>query len=137
MIAEFEKLTYDSEMLKSSWKNQLIIFEKLNKSKIADYGFTNFIDWILRTGYSNELFAGSSMWRLLISKPTIDGKLNYQQTLKIEFDNATSLYSMEYSDWNTIDSSEEYEKAIIWKRKCTKLELITNFLEFIKWNNWC
>lgn len=134
MISEFEKLTYDSQMLKNSWENQLVIFEKLKNSKITNYGFTNFINWILKTDYSNELFAGSSMWRLLISKPTNDRKLNYQQTLKIEFDNRTSLYLMEYSDWNTINNPEEYKKAILWKRKCTAIELISIFLEFIKWN---
>ena len=121
--------------------NMLILdslFKKLNESKIKDYGFTNFINWILRTRYSEELFAGSSMWRLFISKPTTEGKLNYQQTLKIEFDSVTSLYKMEYSDWNIIDIAEDYEKAIIWTRKCTGLELISNFLEFIELNrNWC
>ncbi len=138
MIAEFEKLMYNSEMLKNSWKNQLDLFEKLNKSKISDYQFTNFIDWILRTRYSEELFAGSSMWRLLISKPNPNGKLNYQQTLKIEFDNGTGLYEMEYSDWDTISDKDDYKKAILWTRKSTGIELVNNFLEFINWNkNWC
>jgi hypothetical protein len=138
MIAEFEKLTYNSEMLKNSWKNQLVLFKKLNKSKISDYEFTNFIDWILRTRYSEELFAGSSMWRLFISMPNQNGKLNYQQTLKIEFDNGTGLYEMEYSDWDTISAKDDYKKAIIWTRKSTGIELINNFLEFINWNkNWC
>ena len=138
MIAVFEKLTYNSEMLKNSWKNQLVLFEKLNKSKISDYQFTNFIDWILRTRYSEELFAGSSMWRLLISMPKPNGKLNYQQTLKIEFDNGTGLYEMEYSDWDTISNKDDYRKAILWTRKSTGIELINNFLEFINWNkNWC
>ncbi len=138
MMSEFEKLTYNSEMLKNSWKNQLVLFKKLNKSKISDYEFTNFIDWILRTRYSEELFAGSSMWRLLISMPNPNGKLNYQQTLKIEFDNGTGLYEMEYSDWDTISDKDDYKKAILWARKSTGIELVNNFLEFINWNkNWC
>ena len=138
MTAKFEKLTYNSEMLKNSWKNQFVLFEKLNKSKISDYEFTNFIDWILRTRYSEKLFASSSMWRLLISMPNPNGKLNYQKTLKIEFDNGTGLYEMEYSDWDIINHKDDYKKAILWTKKSTGIELINNFLEFINWNkNWC
>ena len=95
---------------------------------------TNFIDWILRTGYSEELFSHSSMWRLLISKPNPEGKLNYQQTLKIQFDIKNSLYEMEYSDWDTIENENDDEKAVIWTTKCTGIELINEFLEFMKWN---
>jgi len=134
MTEEFEKLTYNSEMLKKSWKDQLVLFEKLNKSKISEYRFANFINWILRTRYSEELFVASSMWRLFISMPKPNGKLNYQQTLKIEFDNGTGLYEMEYSDWDTISDKDDYELAILWRRKSAGNELINNFLEFINWN---
>ncbi|TCI85463.1 hypothetical protein [Tenacibaculum sp. M341] len=134
MKTGFETQIFNREMLKSSWKNQLIIFKKLNKSKITDYGFTNFIEWVLKTDYSNELFAASSTWRLLISKPLPNGQLNYQQTLKIELDFETLLYSMEYSDWDFIDNKEDTYKPITWKKKCIGIELIANFIEFINWN---
>lgn len=139
MTADFEQLTYTSEMLKDSWKKQLAVFKNLGKTRIAEYGISNFIDWILLNKYYSErLFVSSSMWRLLISMPKPDGKLNYQQTLEIQVDPKTLLFTMEYSDWDSIDTKNDYEKAIIWKRKCTKLELITRFIEFINWNkDWC
>lgn len=136
MTADFEQLIYNGEMLKNSWKNQMKHFEKFASNGTVDKGVIDFITWILTTNNSEKLFAGSSMWNLLISKPK-NKKLNYQQTLKIQFDNRTSLYEMEYSDWDSIDKEDDYEKAIIWKTKCIGIELPIKFLEFIKWNkNW-
>jgi len=139
MTAEFEQLNYDSKMLKNSWEEQHLIFQNLEKSRISEHGISDFIDWILRTEYYSErLFAGSSMWRLLISMPEPNGKLNYQQTLEIEVDSKTLLYTIKYSDWDNIKDKNDYEKAVIWKTKCTKLELVTKFVEFINWNKkWC
>lgn len=135
MTADFEQLTYTSEMLKNSWKEQLVIFENLSKTRITEYGLSNFIDWIIRTAYYSErLYAGSSMWRLLIRMPKPNGKLNYQQTLEIQVDSKTSLYTMKYSDWDIIDNRDDYEKAVVWKTKCTQIELINKFIEFIHWN---
>lgn len=139
MTADFEQLTYTGEMLKDSWEKQLVIFKKLEKTRIAEYGISNFIDWILLNKYYSEwLFVSSSMWRLLISMPKPDGKLNYQQTLEIQVDPKTSLFTMEYSDWDSINTKSDYEKAITWKTKCTNIELVTKFVEFINWNkDWC
>lgn len=137
MTADFEHLTYNREMLNDSWKNQLSYFENFVRNGMVDKGVTDFITWILRTDNSKRLFAGSSMWNLLISKPK-KGKLDYQQTLTIKFDNKTALYDMEYADWNTINNKEDYRQAVKWKSKCQGIELPIRFLEFIKWNkNWC
>ena len=73
------------------------------------------------------------MYSLLISKP-IKGKLNYQQTLSIEYDEKCELYSMKYSDWNVIDSREDYKNTVLWKSKCSNVELPAKFIEFIDWN---
>ena len=134
MTAYFEKLVYTSDILRSSWEDQLVIFKNLKITRTPNQGISNFIEWILRLHYSEALFASSSLWRLMISKPTTYGKLNYQQTLKIEFDSRIALYTMEYSDWDTIDTKEDNEKAILWKTKCTWIELVPRFKDFLHWN---
>lgn len=137
MTANFEQLTYNDEMLKNSWEKQLINFKVFKSNKTIDNGMIDFINWILQNSYSQNLYAGSSMYTLLISKPKI-GRLNYQQTLEIKFDILTKLYDLKYSDWDTIDSPEDSKNAILWKFKCTGIELSTRFLEFMEWNkNWC
>ena len=107
MTADFEQLTYNGEMLKDSWKAQRELFQKLKTSKTPQYGMVSFIDWFLMFDwYSTKLFAGSSMWRLLMSKPDPNGKLNYQQTLTISWNYKTLMYILEYSDWDIIDHKE-------------------------------
>jgi hypothetical protein len=137
MTADFEKLTYDSEMLKEVWSQNLITANKLVEAKWTSPYLLPFIEWINGTIYSGIFFSGFSLGNLLISKP-IFGKLNYQQTLSIKYDNQTDLFTMEYSDWDLINSTEEYNEAIIWTLKCPGNELGRHFIDFLKWNkNWC
>lgn len=134
MKADFEKLTYDSAMLEEVWK------ELRNSAKgLVDAGWTShhiltFIDWFNGNAYSSLLFPGFSLGKLLISKPK-DGKLNYQQTLAISYDNRTNLFTMQYSDWDLINSRDELEKAIQWSLKCPGTDLCRHFIEFSRWNN--
>ncbi|WP_156168960.1 hypothetical protein [Kordia jejudonensis] len=121
-------------MLRKSWENQLSFFKRLENTRVPEHGISNFIQWMLLNDYSKTFFAGSSMWQLLISKPTPNGKLNYQQTLSIQFDSRISCYKMKYSDWDIIDTEEDYEKATCWETTCIAIELVPKFLEFIHWN---
>ena len=133
MTADFEQLTYTAKLLKDSWEDKHTYFKLFASHGTVDHGMTDFISWIIQTNHSERLFAGSSMYRLLISKPK-NGKLNYQQTLSISFDKPTGLYTMQYSDWDTIDHEKDYKDAIQWKSKCTGIELAARFLEFLEWN---
>ena len=137
MTADFEKLTYSAAALKKVWKEIQNKAQRLVDAGWTSYHILSFIDWINQTPHSGILFPGFSMGELMISKPQ-DGKLNYQQTLSISYDNRIDLFTMQYSDWDKIDSRDEYEKAIQWKVKCRGIDLCRYFLEFLKWNkNWC
>jgi hypothetical protein len=133
MTADFEQLTYNKELLRASWDRQLEIFKNLSKTRVAANGFYNLISW-MEMWYSEWFFVHSAMWRLFISKPTPEGKLNYQQTLLIEFDPITSLYTLEYSDWDTINLGDDTEKAILWKSTCFENEVNAKFIEFMRWH---
>ncbi len=133
MTAAFEQLTYNAELLRNSWRDQLKSFELFASNGSVDRGLTDFINWMCGNSHSEELFAGSSLFTLLISKPK-NGKLNYQQTLAINFDLGTGLYEMKYSDWDTIEKPEDSKDAILWKVKCTGIELPMRFIQFMKWN---
>ena len=137
MTADFEKLTYDATMLKDAWKGALDSATLLVNSKWTSYHILNFINWIIDgSPYSSLFFPGFSLGKLLISKP-INGKLNYQQTLAISYDNQSDLFTLQYSDWDLIDSKDDFEKAIQWVVKCPGADLGRHFLEFLQWkDNW-
>lgn len=133
MTADFEQLTYNSELLKASWEKQLAIFKNLSKTRADEHGLYDLISWA-KMWYSEYFFVYSCMWRLFISKPTPEGKLNYQQTLMIQFDSRNSLYEMEYSDWDIINPEDDVKDAILWKTKCFENELKPQFIKFMQWN---
>jgi len=136
MTADFEQQTYDSDKLKESWKQSLNSADRLVEGNWTSHHLRSFIEWINGNAYSGIFFPGFSLGTLLISKPT-NGKLNYQQTLSIKYDNQTDLFTMEYSDWDLIDSADESEKAIMWTLKCPGIDLGRHFMEFINWKqNW-
>ena len=137
MTADFEKVKYDPDMLKQCWDEQIDNFTTLAKAGWTHISIIDFIHYIQTTNYNTTLFPGSSLGKLLISKPK-DGYLNYQQTLSIDFDKTTGLFIMKYSDWDTINSADDYQKAILWTVKCPGIELVQKFQDFLKWQkNWC
>lgn len=136
MIADFEQLTYSPEMLREVWNNQGHQFKGLISAGWTNEKVLQLIDHIRKTKYAAELFPGSSMGALLLSKPR-RGKLNYQQTLTVSFDNQRNKFIMKYSDWDIIDNKDEWEKSILWEAECIGEELTNKFDEFIAWNtNW-
>jgi hypothetical protein len=137
MTADFEKAFYSRDMLKHCWDEQLEYFTTLTKSGWTHFSILDFIRYIQTTIYATILFPGSSLGTLLISKPK-DGYLNYQQTLAISFDRTTELFTLQYSDWDLIESADDSAKAILWTVKCPGIELGQKFLDFLKWKkNWC
>jgi hypothetical protein len=136
MIADFEQLTYSPEMLREVWNNQEEQFKGLISAGWTNERVLHLIEYIRKSKYAAELFPGSSMGTLLISKPR-HGQLNYQQTLAVSFDNQKNNFIMKYSDWDIIDNQDEWEKSILWKVECNGEELKNKFDEFIMWNtNW-
>jgi hypothetical protein len=133
MIADFEQLVYTEKMLKQCWDEQIESFKTLVKAGWTDNRILDFMTWLAKTSHAAVLFPGSSMGTLLISKPK-NGKLNYQQTLTIKFDNSSDLFSMEYSDWDLIEPEDDTKKAIQWNIKCSGIELAHRFIEFLEWN---
>ncbi len=120
-------------MLLEIWIKQEEHFKSLIRASWTNEKILQLIEHIRTTRHVAELFPGSSMGTLLISKLR-NGKLNYQQTLAVSFDIQKSKFIMKYSDWDTIDSKEEWEKSIIWQTECDGEDLKNKFDEFIEWN---
>ncbi len=136
MIAGFEQLTYTSEMLREVWDNQVKHFNMLITGGWTNKHVLELINYIRTTKYADMFFPGSSLGTLLISKPK-NGRLNYQQTLAISVDKENDKIELKYSDWDTIDNQDEWQKAILWRGECKGDKLKDKFLEFIEWNeNW-
>lgn len=133
MIADFEKIMYTADMLKQCWDDQVDNFTTLANAGWTNYSLVDFLRYIKTTIYYTLLFPGSSLGTLLISRPDKDGYLNYQQTLSISFDNASGLFTLQYSDWDVIDSADEWHKAILWSVKCTGADLGQKFQDFLMW----
>src|SRR5690606_31440422 len=112
------------------------LFEMIINGGWTNRSILDFIKYIRLSKYAEIFFPGSSMGTLLISKPD-KGRLNYQRTLAISFDNQKNTFKLSYSDWDTIDKREDYKRAILWEQECDIDELQMKFEEFIKWNkNW-
>jgi hypothetical protein len=82
---------------------------------------------ISNSEYSRRLYPGTSMMRLLISKPT-KGRLNFTQSLKIDYnqDNLKQQIRLIYTEGN----EEKYSDF------CEATEGIDAFEDFIKWRKW-
>lgn len=130
-----EKLTYTPEILQLEWRKMSETFVDLVKSGWANKNFLDLIEHIINSKYSSELYPGSSLGRLLISKPE-NGKLNYQRTLTVETKMNKKEIALEYSDWDNIKKVNETN--VLWRTECVAENLIEKFDEFLKWNkNWC
>lgn len=111
--------------LKSSWEDILSTFDLLieNGHKLRPIRFL--IRHIIEKGYSNDLYAGSSLWSLLISLPK-DMTIDFTKTLRVEIDQLTSTVSFVYhSQLPRRDMPE-------WKEECQLTEIVDTFDYFIE-----
>lgn len=111
--------------LESSWNNILSNFELLidNGHKLLPIRFL--IRHIIEKGYSTELYAGSSLWSLLISLPT-EMTIDFTKTLKVEIEQLTSTVKFRYEcDLPRPDIPK-------WEETCQLTEIIDTFEYFIE-----
>tara|TARA_R100000935_G_C2713494_1_gene115035 strand:+ start:63 stop:485 length:423 start_codon:yes stop_codon:yes gene_type:complete len=133
--AYHEKLIYSTDILQLEWNKMSNRFVDLIKGGWANEKVLDLIEHIKNSKYSSEFYPGSSLGRLLISKPE-NGKLNFQRTLTVETKMNKKEIVLEYSDWDAI--KDKSENPVLWRNECQPENLIEKFNEFIKWNkNWC
>jgi hypothetical protein len=111
--------------LESSWKDILSTFDLLieNGHKLRPIGFL--IRHIIKKGYSTELYAGSSLWSLLISLPK-DMTIDFTKTLKVEIDQLTSTVKFRYQcELPRPDQPK-------WEETCQLTEILDAFEYFIE-----
>tara|TARA_Y100000590_G_scaffold394408_1_gene473546 strand:- start:430 stop:873 length:444 start_codon:yes stop_codon:yes gene_type:complete len=133
MTADFEQLSYSSEMLMNAWDGVSETYEELRYSNFASNELYEFVNWIRKTTLSQLLFPGISLGQLLISKSDEHGRLNYQKTLKIGLNQQTGNYDFSYSDWDLIREGSDWGKAIVWAKSCQTDQLRNCFEEFLAW----
>jgi len=110
--------------LESSWKDKLSFFDLLieNGHKLRPIRFL--IRHIIEKGYSTELYAGSSLWSLLISLPK-DMTIDFTKTLKVEIDQLASTVNFRYQ------CELPRPKQPKWEETCQLTEIIDTFEYFI------
>ena len=133
MKADYEQLTYTEKMLRETWVRQIEHFLSLIEGGWTNSEVVELIRFISENKYGEMLFPGSSLGRLLISKPQ-SGKLNYQQTLEVAVNHSNGKILMTYTNFDLIDNFDEYKNAIEWHKEVTDRNLIYDFLEFVEWN---
>lgn len=134
MAADFERERHTPEMLHAYWEKFYDSYNNLRHSGFTVPEIIELVATIRDTKYSYLLFPGSSMGRLLISKPNIDGQLNYQQTLTINKVWNSNMIEMKYDDWNLLNPGDKTQNSTLWSVNCEGKELNTKFEEFISWN---
>lgn len=111
-----------SDQLRNEWNSVLSTYDLFidGGHKLRPVRFI--IRHIIEKGYDRVLFPGTSMYSLLVSIP-VDNKVNFNKTLKIEFDHLTEELRFKY-----IDRTNGQTK---WEETCQATEgsdLLENFL---------
>jgi hypothetical protein len=132
---ERQKIHFNSQMLNEEWDNISEDFHLIVNGGWANEKMINFINYVKKSKYSSQLYPGTSLGVLLISKPE-NGKLNFQRTLAIDSKKNQNKVTLKYTDWDTIET--EKEDPTLWEEECDFVELEIKFEEFMKWNKyWC
>ena len=110
--------------LESSWTEVLSTFDLLieNGHKLRPIRFL--IRHVIEKGYSAKLYAGSSLWSLLISLP-VDMTIDFTKTLIVEIDQLTSTVQFVYHC--ELPRPNEPE----WREECQLTEIVDTFEYFI------
>ena len=111
--------------LESSWTEILSTFDRFIEGghKVRPIRFL--IRHIIEKGYSRRLFAGSSLWTLLISLPS-EMTIDFTRTLSVEVDQLTSTVTFSYK--NQLPRPNEPA----WTEICQLTEAIDTFEYFIE-----
>jgi hypothetical protein len=96
-IQMFEGNIITSNQLKNEWISVLSTYDSFINGghKLRPVRFI--VRYIIGKGYDSVLFPGTSMYSLLISIP-IDNKVNFNKTLKINFDPLTEKLTFKFID---------------------------------------
>jgi|JI9StandDraft_1071089.scaffolds.fasta_scaffold409041_2 hypothetical protein len=102
-----------SDQLRNEWTNTLSTYDLFINGghKLRPVRFI--VRYIIEKGYDRVLFPGTSMYSLLISIP-IDNKVNFNKTLKINFDHLTETLKFKFIDRTT--------GQIGWEETCQATE---------------
>lgn len=111
-----------SDQLRNEWANVLLTYDLFINGghKLRPVRFI--VRHIIDRGYDRVLYPGTSMYSLLISIPVND-KLNFNKTLKIEFDQLTENLKFTFK--------EKAKTQINWEETCQATEgcdLLERFL---------
>ncbi len=120
-----------SDQMRNEWTNVLSTYDLFVNGghKLRPIRFI--IRYVIEKGYDKVLFPGTSMYSLLIYLP-LDNRVNYNKTLRIEFDHLTENLRFRFSDWTGIDrQNSNFKKQIKWEETCQSTEgtaLLESFL---------
>jgi hypothetical protein len=117
-------------MLNREWERNIERLELLLYAGWTIEEILNLTVYIYKSPISQILYPGTSMGKLLISKP-INGILNYNQTFSVTPDIEKNKIYMKYlsrKDKNSVD------RETMWNYECSSNNLIEKFNEFMEWN---
>lgn len=111
--------------LEESWEDILSTFDMLidNGHKLRPIRFL--IRHVIEKGYSKNLYAGSSLYSLLISLP-IDMTIDFTKTLRVEMDWLTPTVKFQYQ------CKFPRPKEPEWIETCQPTEIIDIFEYFLQ-----
>lgn len=131
MITNFDNTLFTPEMLKHEWWRSTERLKSLLYAGWTLEEILNLANYIYESPMALTLYPGTSIGKLLISKP-INGFLNYNQTLSITPDLQNNKIHIRYFKFINEDL---INREIVWYYECTKNNLIEKFNEFMNWNN--
>ncbi len=119
-MKEGEIITKD--ILTKEWERVLSTFDMMINNGIKLRPIRFIIRHIIEKGYNETLFPGTSLYSLLISIPT-DNKIDFNKTLRIEYEQLTETLIFKFSDWTGVDrQSTDLRTRVLWEDTCQATE---------------
>jgi hypothetical protein len=116
------------------WDRALNFYDDLieNNHKLRPIRFI--IRHIIEKGYNKALFPGTSLYSLLISIPQ-DNKVNYNNTLQIQYDELRELLKFRFTDKTGLGRQpQDGKESLRWEETCQLTEGIALLETFFSEN---
>lgn len=114
-----------------SWEEVLAFYDNLiDRQNFKLRPVRLLVRYIIEAGFSEYFYAGTSLYSLLISLPTM-GRINFKKTLRVSYNQLKQTVTFEYWDCDRNQHNRDNKR---WSVECQVTEVIDTFESFLMEN---